>query len=102
MASGNPPSYSRPFHPLHSLTVGETHFTFLTRIEQTLIWIPYALFLRFIYSFISLHHLYSTRAKDYIFFAHLFTFKDVQLCVCGRVHIYVYVILWVACFNALN
>lgn len=45
MASGNPPSYSRPFHPLHSLTVGETHFTFLTRIERTLIWIPYALFI---------------------------------------------------------
>lgn len=45
MASGNPPSYSRLFIHYILWLKRKPHFTSLTRIEQTLIWLPGALFI---------------------------------------------------------
>lgn len=87
------PQLFSSFYPLHSQTQKETS---LHLLDQNWADIDLATWC-FIYSFISLHHLYSSRTKEYIFLC--INFKDVQMYVCQSMHIYVYVILRIACFN---
>lgn len=66
ISSGNPPSYTRPFYPLHSLTQRETS---LHLLDQN--WADIDLVAQWsIYSFITLPHLYSTATKERIFSPH--------------------------------
>lgn len=74
---------------------GKPHFTSLTRIEQTLIWLPGALLIHLLVFIICI----TLEQKNISLLC--IKFKDVHMWVCERVHVCVFVTLWVACFDLI-